>query len=84
MAVRISIDNRAIERVAQQAAQEVARRAQPDFDRLYETHANRPVAEIQPRMKALFDKWGLEPSDTRTIRSYAEQLAAGTRIKLRT
>lgn len=60
-----------------------ARKAQPDFDRLHTTHAGRPVAEIEPRLKALFDKYGLEPSDPATIRSYAQALADGTRIQLR-
>lgn len=82
MGARINFDQRVLDKVLHDAVRETARKAQPELDRLPRSHGGRPVAEIQPRLKALFDKYGLEPSDPRTIRSYAEQLAEGTRIVL--
>lgn len=79
---KFSLDKRALERMAQDAVKEVARKAQPEFDRLHREHAGRPVEEVEPHVRALFRRLDWKPDRPSEIRDYADAISRGDRIVL--
>lgn len=76
------LDTKAIEKVANKAIRELARKAQPHFDQLHRDHAGQTVEEIEPVIQALFRQlpWSPKPGE---VQRYAEITAQGQRIELK-
>ncbi|MBT3326207.1 MAG: hypothetical protein HN396_08115 [Gemmatimonadales bacterium] len=79
---KFEFDTRALERVAPDAVKEVARNAQPHFDRLHREHAGNAVGEVEPHVRALFRRLDWKPASPSEIRDYAQVISRGDRIVL--
>lgn len=73
---------KALGKAADEAVKEVARKAQPDFDRLQQEHSGKPVAEVEPHVRALFRKLGWN-MDQAGIRRYSQAISDGRRVELK-
>ena len=82
MSADFKFDQRAIDKFAQDAANEVKRKAQPEFDRLCRECSGRPGPEVKPKVEALLRRLGWE-AERGDVDAYAEAIARGDRIVLR-
>jgi hypothetical protein len=79
----VALDKRTIEKLAQDAARQAAREAQPLLDELHAKHGGEPVEQVEPHVRALFRRLNWTPDSTSEIAEYAQTIASGTRIVLR-
>ncbi|WP_334142635.1 hypothetical protein [Rhabdothermincola sp.] len=83
MGSNFSFDKRALEKLANDTMRDVARKAQPHFDRLYREHSGKPVAEVEPHVREVFRGLGWKADSPSEIRGYAEAVSRGERIVLK-
>ena len=82
-ATHLRLDKRSLEKLAQQAARQAVREAQPLFDDLHREHAGEPVEQVEPHVRAMFRRLNWKPESSDEIPEYAQIIARGDRILLR-
>lgn len=71
---------RAIRKDVESHVQDVSREMTREFDRLSAQYAGRPVAEIKPALKRVWEKDGGSISDPE-LTEYAQMISDGTKIE---
>jgi hypothetical protein len=73
---------RAVEHQVNDGMREIGARAQGELDTIFQSFGGQPVEAIAPQLKAAFRRLGWEVTPEQ-VRSYAEAVAAGTRVVIK-
>lgn len=73
---------RAIRKDVEAHVQDISREMTRELDRLSTRYAGRPVAEIKPALKRIWEKDGGSISDPE-LSEYAQMISEGTRIEFK-
>lgn len=82
--VKFNFDQRAIDRIANEAISEVAAHAQQAFDRVHRIHAGKPVAQVMAPLRSALRSAGWNRATDADLRPMAEAISQGQRIDVRT
>ena len=78
---KFNFDDRALKKVAQQAADEAGRQFQRELDRLRRTHSGKPLDEVKRHVRQAFRQIDVKASESE-ITDYATAISEGSRIKV--
>ena len=77
-----NFDERAIKKVAQQAADEVGRQFERELERLRRSHSGKPVDDVKRHVRQAFRRLDATATESE-ITDYAVAISEGSRIKVR-
>jgi len=77
------LDMRAVEKAANAATEEFGAEFQRLLDQLHETHAGKPVVDVEAALRTACSGIGLSP-DTEQLRSWAQAISDGRGIAVTT
>lgn len=77
------LDQRALDKLAQSAVNDVANDAQKQLDKVYRQHKGASVSVIEPALQRALSSTSIQP-DKAQLRDWAQTISNGTQIKFRT
>lgn len=76
------LDQRALDKLAQSAVNDVAKDAQKQLDKVYRQHNGATVSVIEPALRRALSSTAMQPDRTQ-LREWAQLISDGTQIKFR-
>lgn len=77
------LDQRALDKLAQSAVDDVANDAQKRLDKVYRQHKGATVSVVEPALRRALSSTSMQP-DRAQLRQWAQLISDGTQIKFRT